>query len=165
MSKLKVGDKLVERGEIFRIFKIQIKKYNGETERIIHYRNYYTNSLNSSLFCSVPECNMGDHDIRSPVSKKEMKDALKRLRKKPKNTDALDVAEAKTVLNSNDVHQTLSVLKKYWREKKRDDENFTKAKRDVLSTAIERVVEETALVSGVSLDKAKDKIILGLSGS
>ena len=116
MSKLKVGDKLVERGEVFRIFKIQIKKHNGETQRIIHYRNYYTNSLNSSLFCSVPEGNMDEHSIRSPVSKKEMKDALKGLREKSNNTDALDVGEAKSVLNSNDVHQTLEVLRNYWRE-------------------------------------------------
>ncbi len=164
MSKIKgfkIGSKLIERGIVYKVYKIEIEKTNGKVERIIHYRPYYTDYINSTIVCSIPESSL-DENIRGPISKKEMNQLLRGLSKKSRKRSTLDVIKAKKVLNSNDIHKTARILKKYWRERKREGASFTRTKKDILETAISRIIEEIALVKGISLDKAKEKVTIAL---
>lgn len=114
----KVGDKLVERGKVYRIFKVEKKKTNGEIERVIHYCPYYKNSMNKTLICSIPESSLINSSIREPVSKKEIKELILNLSKKTRKASDLNTDQAKATLNLNDIHKTANILRRYWREKK-----------------------------------------------
>jgi RNA polymerase-interacting CarD/CdnL/TRCF family regulator len=162
-KRFKVGSKLIEKGVVYRVYKIEIEKTNGKVERVIHYRPYYTDYVNSTLVCSIPESSL-DENIRRPVSKKEINELLRDLSKKSRKRNSLDAVKAKKILNSNDIHKTAKVLKKYWREKKRNGASFTGTKRGILEIAINRIIEEIAIVKGTSLDKAKKEITSALNG-
>ncbi|KKR30148.1 MAG: hypothetical protein UT61_C0012G0018 [Candidatus Woesebacteria bacterium GW2011_GWA1_39_8] len=161
-KKLKVGDKFIERGKVYRIFKIEKATYEGKTERLIHYCPHYKNSLNKTLVCSIPESSLIISNIRTPIPKKEITELLGRLAKRSKKKKVYDVDEAKLTLNLNDIYKTADVLRKYWRKKNKDIESFTKVQKDVLEMAMNRLVEEVALVKGLSLTDAEDKIITTL---
>jgi len=161
-KKLRIGSKLIESGKVYRVFKISFEKSNGIRERIIHYRPHYQNSTNDSLVCSIPECNLEHTNTRRPITKKEISQILKYLSKRSNRKIEIDVVIAKTTLNLNSVHESAKVAKGFWREKNKKDVNFTKTKKDVLETAIDHMVEEVALVIGVSIDNARQKITIAL---
>lgn len=158
----KIGSKIVERGIVYKVFKIEIEKTDGKIDRIIYYRPYYTDYINSTLVCSIPESSLGE-SIRGPISKKEMNELLQGLSKRSRKRRALDVIKAKKILNSNDIHKTAKILKRYWREKKREGGSFTRTKKEILNIAIDRIIEEIAVVKGISLDKAKKEITIALN--
>jgi len=162
VKKLRVGNKLIEGGRVYKVFKITFLENEGRKERIIHYKPHYQDSNYGSLVCSIPECNLVDTDKRMPVSKREILDILKYLSKRSNRKNEVDAVDAKSVLSLNDFHETAKVLKGFWREKIKKDVNFTKTKSDVLQRAIDNMVEEVALVFGISTDNAKQKINLAL---
>jgi RNA polymerase-interacting CarD/CdnL/TRCF family regulator len=161
-KKLRIGNKLIEGGKVYKIFKISFEDSNGKRERTIHYRPHYQGTNTDTLVCSIPECNMEHTDIRIPIKKSEMGQLLKYLSKRSNKKWEVDVVNAKTILNLNDVHETARVAKVFWREKMKKDVNFTKTKKDVLESAIDRMVEEVALVIGISVNTAKEKITIAL---
>lgn len=165
MNKIKVGSKIIERGKVFRVFKITMTRYNGKQERVIHYRHHFDDSVDSSLVFSIPESSIEYPDIRKPVSKNEIVEVLQFLSKRTRNEDKLDIADAKMVLNLNDIYKTAEIIKKYHKEKNGSEEDFSKVKRDLLNTAIEIIIEEIALVHKVSLNSAKQQVSLALNGS
>lgn len=160
--KLKVGSKIVECGEVYRVFKIEKREQNGNSEKIIHYKACFINSTNETVVCSIPANSLGEVNIRVPVTKEELEGLLEGLSKRPNRSYEVD--EAKPILGLNDAHKTASVLRCYWREKNKNSETFSKAKKDVLGIAISRTIEEVAAVSGVSLKKAEDVLNLALDG-
>ena len=161
-KKLRIGSKLIEAGKVYRVYKISFDKNNGKRERTIHYKPHYQNSINGSLVCSIPECNLEHTDIRKPITKTEIGQVLKYLSKRSNKKQEVDVVIAKTILNLNDVYETAKVAKGFWKEKHRKDVNFTKYKTDVLEMAISKMVEEVALIFEVSVDNAKQKITVAL---
>lgn len=165
MIKYKVGSTIVERGKVFKVFKITKTKFNDKLERVIHYRYYFENLINNSLVCSIPECNIEHPDIREPVSRKEIDEILILLSKKAKDQNELDITEAKSELNLNDIFKTAEVIKRCFKEKRRKGQEFSKTKKDLLKAATESIVEEVALVHSVSLSNAKEKITIALDGS
>ncbi len=88
---------------------------------------------------------------------------LGNLSKRSKKRNALEIVKAKSILSLNDIYKTVIVIKRYWREKKKEGDSFSKSKKDILDMAINKTVEEVALVTGISLSKAKDKIIIALN--
>lgn len=161
-KKLRIGNKLVEAGRVYKVFKISFENSNGRKERTIHYKPHYQGINTESLVCSIPECNLEHTDIRTPIKKAEMSQLLEYLSKKSNRKWEVDVVNAKTTLNLNDVHETARVAKVFWREKMKKNVNFTKTKKDVLEAAIDQMVEEVALVIGISVNTAKEKITVAL---
>ena len=161
-KKLRIGSKLIEDGKVYKVYKITEDRRREASERIIHFRPHYQNSINYSLICSIPECNLVHTDIRPPVSKKEMLEILRYLSKRSNKRHEADAVDAKSTLNLNNVYETAKVLKVFWREKRKKDVTITKTKKDILEMAINHMVEEVALVIGVSIDNAKRKIDLAL---
>ena len=162
-KRLKIGSKIIEGGKVYRVFEIEEKKVNGKIEIIIHYQPHYTDISNKTLVCSIPESSLKKINVRRPVSKKEMNELLGGLSKRSKKRNALEIVKAKSILSLNDIYKTVIVIKRYWREKKKEGDSFSKSKKDILDMAINKTVEEVALVTGISLSKAKDKIIIALN--
>jgi RNA polymerase-interacting CarD/CdnL/TRCF family regulator len=163
-NKLCVGSKIVERGKVYKVYKILEKQIEGKTERVIYYKPYFINTRNDTLICSIPETSLKDTKIRTPISEEKVKEVFVSMKKRIRITKPLDTSEAKDTLNLNDIDKSVRVLKKYWREKKRNSDKFTKTKKDVLEMAIRRIVEEIALVENLSLEKAEEVILNSLGG-
>lgn len=165
MIKFKVGNKIIERGKVYKVFKITKAKFDDKLERVIHYRYYFENSADRSIVCSIPECSIEHPDIRKPVSRKEIDAMLEFLSKRTRNQDDLDIAEAKSELYLNDILKTAEIIKRCFKEKRSKGQEFSKTKKDLLKAATESIVEEVALVHSVSLNSAKEKITIALDGS
>ena len=163
-GKIKVGGKIVEHGRVYRIFKITEDKNNGELVRVIHYKPYYSSTTNGAdVICSIPESSLEDANIRFPTEKTDLIDIISGLTKTTIDEEDLDVISAKDRLKENDIVVSVEILRTFWYASKKE-EGFTKSKRDVLGLAFERVVEEIALVNGVTLTKAREEIEVALGG-
>lgn len=158
----KVGDKIVDFGQVYRILKIEKRKNaKGEEEKVIHFKPHFKTKQNKSLVCSIPVKNIDLAHIRRPISKKELKKLLKELSKKPEKK-TVNTKKTRDALNLNDPYKTAQVLRKVWADKNDESTSFTKAKSDIFSLSMKRLVEEVALVEGVSVAKARKKIRLAL---
>jgi RNA polymerase-interacting CarD/CdnL/TRCF family regulator len=158
----KVGDKIVEFGQVFRIFKIERKKVkNGQIERVIFFKPYNKIDNTASIVCSIPVNNIDKTEIRKPMSRDEFRVLLKKF-KKAESEIFQDINKVKIALKSNDPMDTISAIKALLKEKKKKSENFSKSKRDLLNLALERIAEEFSVVYRVSLERAKKKISLTL---
>jgi RNA polymerase-interacting CarD/CdnL/TRCF family regulator len=159
MRAFKVGDKIVDFSQVFRIFKTKRrKKPNGEKEKVIFFRPYFKTPKNQTLVCSIPVKNIKKTKIRRPISKKKLKELLKSLSQKSDIDIPINISRAKDMLNSNDPEKIAWVLKGLWLEKNDESTNFTKNREKVFKIAIKELVEEIAFVSGTSTRKAKKRI-------
>ena len=164
-EKFKVGDNIVELGQVFRIFKIKrVKNGDGELEKVLFFRPYYQTKNIASIVCSIPIKNVELTSIRQPMTEQEFREYTKKLKKRIKLDIFPAINTIKVLLKSNDPDDTVMVLKVLYNEKKKKPENFSKSKKDIFNLAMEYLVEEFALVGGVSLDKARERINLALQG-
>lgn len=160
--KYKVGDKIVELGQVFKIFKIKkIKDSNGDLGRAIFFKPYYPTKQIASLVCSIPIKNIEKTKIRKPISQKEFEQLIKRLSNKKNLAEFPAINKAKELLKSSNPADTVEVVKTFCKEKE-NSENFSKSKKDIFNLAMENLVEEFALVSKVSLEAARKRIKLAL---
>ena len=158
-KKYKVGDKIVEFGEIYRIFKIDKKKQNdGSVEEIIHYKPLSKIGNASTIICSIPLSKVDQTAIRDPLTKEQFTFFLKELQE-IKVEIFNDINEARSALKSNTPLENLTAIKALKKESTTVD-YFNKNKTDLLNFAIEKVALEFSLVFNTSLQKAKDKINL-----
>lgn len=155
LTKVKVGSKFVERGDVYQVYKVDEKK--------VYYRPFFAKTKNNSYTCSIPRENLGMINIRKPIIRNQLNEILRSFSKKSSNKADLDVIEAKSVLDMNQIEKSSSVVRKFWRAKERDGDGFTRAKNEVLKLAISRIVEEVALVSKSTPEKAEERIRLALS--
>lgn len=153
--KFRVGNKLVGVTNVYRIFKIEEKKVNGEVKRLIHYKPFFETSINKSLICSIPEENICDAIIRRPVEKEVIKKIIKYFSKSTRRGKSIDSATAKEILKSNNINEISTLVKKYWWEKQIDSYAFTKNKSNILEKGLRKVAEEYAIVYQVALSSAE----------
>jgi len=159
----KVGDKIVEFGRVFRIFKIKRQKgSDGKIERVIFFKPYYNTSLAAGIVCSIPVKNIDKTVIRNPLSKQQVNFLLKRLKKRKKVRDLPPITDIKELLNTNKPLNTVRVIRMLYSDEKIHPDAFPKSKRDVFDSAMDKLVQEVAVVSGISLEKARRKIDLYL---
>jgi len=155
-KSLKVGDRIVDFGQVYRIFKIEKqKRAKGKEETVIFFRPYFKTKQNRTLICSIPVNNIKKTKIRRPISKKELRKLLKELSQKSDIEIPINITRAKEMLNLNDPHEIVRILKSLWLEKNDKSTSFTKTREKVLRLAIKRLVEEVALVNNMSIEKAK----------
>lgn len=159
----KVGDKIVEFGRVFTIFKIRRRKNSdGDIEKVIYFKPFYKTKDVSDIVCSIPESNIDKTQIRQVSTKKEFRLLINKLKKKKNLEEFPAIDKAKALLNSSDPADTARVLRKLWIERNETIENFSRSKRDIYNLAMERLVQEFATVSGFSLEKARKRIDLAL---
>lgn len=155
----KVGDKIVDFGQVYRIFKIKKQKNKkGKEERVIVFRPYFKTRQNRTLVCSIPVKNIVKTNIRRPISKKELRKLLKELSKKADVKNPINTTRLREMLCLNEAHKTTQVLKALWLDKNDESTSFTKTRKDILNLAIKRLVEEVAFVNRISLGKARKQI-------
>jgi len=160
-KNLKIGSKLIEGGTVYRVFKIKNSRKNGEADRIIYYKPYFKNDINRTITCSIPESSIEETLIRKPISKEEAEEVLKKLASRTRRVP-LDVNRAKTEMVLNDIYITVKIVKRYWREKLVNSEGFSKTKKNILEMALDKVVEELAIVNNTSLGSAEEKVLAAL---
>ena len=158
-KQFKVGEKIVEFGQVFRIFKVKRQKNaEGKKEKLIFFRPYFKDKKDDSIIYSIPSKGIQKTNIRRPLTKRELSQLLKKLSKKAELKNPINISKAKEVLNSNDPQKIVGVLRILWADKNDQSTNFTKSKKDVFKLSIKRLVEETAYIEKLPLKTAKEKI-------
>lgn len=160
--KFKVGDKIIDIGQVHRIFKIKKKENSdGETEKLIFYKPFFKSEKDPSLICSISQSNLSETNLRRPASKKKIKETLKLLSKEPETVTKVDVRTASVYSKNNDLAVITRSLKMLWWErveKKYEGKSLTSKKKRVYQNAMRHLTEEISIVEGISLKKAKEKI-------
>ncbi len=161
----KVGDKIIDHGQVFSIFKIcRQKNSEGELERVVYFRPYYRGAKNSGVVCSIPLENIEKTEIRKPLTLKEFELLLVKLKKGKILTEYSDISATKELLKENKPTSDVILIRTLWKEKKDKSEDFSKNKRDILDLVVDRFAQEYSIVKGLSLEKAKEKVYLILQG-
>lgn len=164
-KSFKVGDKVVRCGQVYKIFKIKEKKrIKNEENKIIFFRPYFRKRGNTTLIYSIPVTDIDKTDIRRPIPKKKLRQLLKSLSQKTERKIPVDIIKARVILSLNDPYENVKILKCLWKEKNDESTKFSKSKEDVFELAIENLIEETALIDGISPDDARKKIEAALEG-
>ncbi|MFC1790051.1 hypothetical protein ACFLZP_01050 [Patescibacteria group bacterium] len=154
-----IGDKIIDFGQVYRIFKIQKEKSTEDKrEKVLYFRPYYKNEHNKDLVCSIPAANIKLTQIRKPASKKKIKHLLGRLAAKRSKNKPPSALQAKEKLKLNSPTITAKTLKMFWLDKQDPLTNFTSNKQDLLELTMSRLVEEVAFVFQIPLAKARRKI-------
>ncbi len=162
--KFKRGDLVVDKGRVYKIFKVRKREGDeGEEQRIVHYRPLFENRKNETLEVSIPAENMKKSGIRKPVTKKKMKEYLKSLEELKDIDKRLNIKSAKAVLGDNDIDETVEMLRMSWADKLNEEVNFTTSKRRVFKRLKSRIAAEMAAIMDISLNDAQKKINEALS--
>jgi len=162
----KVGDALVDFGQVCKIFKIKKRKsVEGKEEKVIFFKPHYKTAINETLTYSILKKNLKKTNIRKPISKKELRKLFKKLSKRGDGKKFVKAIKTKEVLNLNDPEKIVLILKNLWLEKNDQSKNFTITKQGVFNLTTERLVEEAAFVGDMSLEKARKKIRKALENS
>ncbi len=155
----KVGDKIVDSGQVYRIFKIEEEEVaKSGKEKVIYFKFYYRTERNKSLICSIPVKNVDLAGIRKPVSKDKIKKLLRKLSEKEAKKEPVSPTWAKEQLRLNKAGATAKILKRLSLEKQDESTNFTGNNQDLLKLSLERLVEEIAFVLGISVVQAGEKV-------
>jgi len=156
-KKYKVGDKIVDFGRVYRIFKVDNSR--EDEDKIIHFRPYFKTKKDGGMTCSIPVKNLDKTNIRRPINKDRMKEILDQLSTKASDRISLvETSDAKEVLGINKATKTAITLKELWAEKQDETKNFTRSKEMAFKHLIERLSEEIAFAGNTSLEKAETKI-------
>lgn len=162
--KYKRGDLIVDKGRVYKIFKVRKKKdEEGEEQRIIFYRPHFKNKKNETLEISIPAENIEESEIRKLVSEERMDEALESLEELFDLDKRLNIKSAKAVLGGNDFDETVEMLRKSWADKENEEVNFTTSKRRVFRRLKKRVAAEMASINDISLNEAQKRINAALS--
>lgn len=157
-AKYKVGDRIVEAGRVFRIFKVRYDK-NGENEekKVIYFKPQFKKNTNA-LECSIPVESALDAGIRKPSTKTEFKDLLKMLTKRGRKNGKINTAGLKDKLNKNRAKTTAYVLRKLWLDKNNENTSFSPTKKRIYKKALRNLSEELAWLEKTTVKRARDKI-------
>ena len=158
-TDFKVGDKIIDFGQVYEIFKVEEKENaDGEKEKVICFKPFFETNHNKSLICSIPVESIGLTHIRKPISKERSKALLKELSEEPETRKPINIKAVKDVLNQDDLPRTVEVLKGMWFDKNDELTSSTKAKKDIFAFAVMRIAEEVAFVENISVPEAKERI-------
>lgn len=158
----KVGDKIVELGQVFKVFKIKkIEASDGCLIKTLFFKPLFVDDHTANYVCSIPVENIPMTQIRKPMSKKELNFLVKKIRNSKICEEFSNVDKAKELLCSSDPFDLVKILKCYWKLQC-EEENFTKRKKDVFLSALNGIAEEFAAVTNMTLDKAKMRIFAAL---
>lgn len=157
-ARFKVGDRIVEAGRVFRIFKLRYKENGeGEKNKVMFFKPQYKKN-SSVIICSIPVKNSDKARIRKPVTKTELKDLLRYLGKKTRRNGKVNTSILDDKLNKNRAKTTAYVLKKLWVDKHNENTSFSPTKKRIYKKALRNLSEELAWLEKSSVKKSKGKI-------
>lgn len=152
----RVGDKIIDHGQAYKIFKIKEGKTgDGEKKKFIYYEPVFTNREENTVTCSIPLKNISKTRIRRPISQEELTNILAQLSQSLDGENKVKITQLMETLLLNDAFKTAQVIKILWLDKEGGLTNFTERKKDVFVQAVRRLSEEVAVVTGDSIVKAK----------
>ncbi|MBN1263133.1 MAG: hypothetical protein JW991_02130 [Candidatus Pacebacteria bacterium] len=158
-DSFRVGDKIVDLGKVFRIFKVEKRKtIEGKEERAIYFRPYFKTTQSDDLICSIPIKNINLTQIRKPMSKKRLEKLLKKVFEDESPEKPVNTNQIKEKLKSNKLEIAVRVLKKLWLDKQDESTNFSATKRDLLNLVMKRLEEEAALALDIPVSRAREEI-------
>lgn len=157
--QFKVGDKVVDFGQVYMIYKIKKdKNLEGKKEDCIYYKPYFKSEKNQSLVCSIPKSSVEEANLRKPAPRKKISKVLKLLGQGLNGETTINITKASTYLKESDPVETARLLKLLWLEKQDEEKKLSTRKRTMYQDAMRYLVEEIAVVQNISLKKAREKI-------
>lgn len=157
-KSFKVGDKIVEFGRVYKIFKIKKEKgREGRLKNVLYFKPFFTSTDLGCMECSIPEESVKEAIIRKPANRKKVNEIIDFLTSRKKVDAIEDATDAKEELKKNKLEVVAWVIKSLMKEAK-DKEKLTASKKKVLDTAKEMLAQELALSRRMKLVNARDKI-------
>ncbi|MGI6278736.1 MAG: hypothetical protein ACOYJ8_02960 [Patescibacteria group bacterium] len=157
LENLKVGDKIIDFGRVYRIFKIN-KKKKSSPGRLIHFRPFYKKVNNRDLICTIPEENLSKTNMRRPLKKKEIKELLKDFLSPLDSAESVNYDQAKKVIATNDLSAMINSTKNLYYSRKIEGKDFTVSQKRIFNSLIGRIAEESAFILGKKPEEIKEKI-------
>jgi len=157
-SKFKKGDTIVHFGRINDIFKVKKRKTEKEEETIVYFRPHYKTKKDKSVVYSIPIGNIDKTGIRKPISKKRLRKFYKKLTIPAKPSNMMNISRAKRMIESGEIKDIITVIRRLWKEKYNPETNYTKSRQRVFKNAVNSLIEEFAFVDGISRRSARKKI-------
>lgn len=158
---IKVGDKIVEKGRVYRIFKIEKQEVNGEEKKIAYFRPYYKKDKYGSIISTIPVENIKEANIRKPVDRKKLTEIRKVLSGKTFAQKA-KLKDLKQKFIENKIKETAEVVKYLWEEKQRR-EKLPPSKKKLFQNTMRSLSEEFAFASDKKLKKGRESVKRALS--
>jgi len=159
IQHFKVGDKIVDYGQVFRIFKVGILKiFSGKKVECIFYKQHFIRDKHQPLVCSIPRSNVKEANLRKPVSEEKIEKTLKLLGEKPNQEIIVNATKADIYFKENNPLETARLLKLLWLEKQDEEKKLSNRKKNIYQKALRNLVEEMAVVQNISLKEARKKI-------
>ena len=150
----KVGELLVRFGKILEVAEVKID--------CLILRPFFNLKSNNNLTYSIPNKNLKSNRIRRLVTKKQLELLLKNIIKKTSAAKEINVAESKSSLTSNDLADSLQLIKTLWLEKQTNAGFLPGGRLSLYQQALTQVSEEIAAVKGTLPDQAKLLILASL---
>jgi RNA polymerase-interacting CarD/CdnL/TRCF family regulator len=158
-EKLKVGDKIIDFGQVYQIFKIESIKTVSDRERIIYFRPFFDKNNNQDLVCTISENSLPMSSIRQPLDEKTVKIILQKLIVPAKSGFIVSFDQARKIIATNDLAAMVDLLRElYSTQAAKEEREFTFSQKRVFNFLVSRVAEEPALVLGQELEVMKEKI-------
>lgn len=155
----RAGDKIVDFGQVFKIFKIKERKSEkGGKEKVIFFKPLYQTDQNKDHVSSIPVTSIPLTRIRRPFPKSKLQEVLKNLGIKPKETTPVNTNKAKEELMQNKPEVTARVVKGLWRDNRDEATTFPSSKQILMKTAMRRLVEEMAYTFKTTPERAREKV-------
>jgi len=151
----RVGDKIVDFGRVYRIFKLEEEK--------LYFSPFFEDGR-SRITCSIPKENIEKTNIRRPVRREKLEVVWEILATEIVEEEPLDADKAKKTLAANKVRGLARTIRRLWQEKQDEEINFNKRKQDLFQLTVSRLSEEVAVVKRVSLKRAGTLIDQALQG-
>jgi RNA polymerase-interacting CarD/CdnL/TRCF family regulator len=163
--KLKVGDRVIDAGRVYRIFKIKkARNTGGEKVKTIWFKPQFEKGNGSGIIRSIPLESVKDAGIRRPISKQELKEVFEILEKKIRRRK-VKLSNLKSKLNENKPEVTAWLLKRLWLDKEDEEVSFSPTKKRLYGKALRRLSEEAAYIKGTTQEKAQESIKKIMNGS
>ena len=160
LGTLKIGDKIIDFGRVYRIFKISQTKTLQGKKRLIYFRPFYRKNNNQDLVCTIPEESLSQTNIRRPLSRKALKEGLEQFSFYSTPSGMINFDQTKKITSLNDFSAMVDLAKDLYFSRKGENKEFTVSQKRIFDSLIGRVCEEAALVLGQEPDWVKKKIDL-----
>lgn len=144
---LAVGDLIVRHGKVLKVS--QVKKDS------IDLQPYFNFKESHGLTYSVQLQNSNNVSLRKPVSREKAEQLLVSISKQPSQTLEINLLETKSALNTNELAETLKVLRKLWLEKQDKSGFLAGGKLGIYQQAMIQATQEIAAAKGILLEQAE----------
>ncbi|MDD3679312.1 MAG: hypothetical protein PHX72_00395 [Candidatus Shapirobacteria bacterium] len=158
LGKLKIGDKIIDFGRVYRVFKISCHKTPAGEKRVIHFRPYFKRSGNRSLVCTIPEESLLKTNIRRPVGSGEARVLLRKISTPAQTTKGADLDWARQVIAENDLASMVDFLKYLYYGRKREEKDFTTSQKRIINSLINRIAGEVGLALRKKPEQVRESI-------